>query len=113
MNYILTYGGLSDYHKHNGLPLVSTFEGPDNAEDWILIKEVRPCFFMPDWSSLGAGPASELAGGVADGLFSWAPWPWGDRKMDTYGDASYKNALNKTGGKPYMMAVSPWFYTNL
>jgi len=30
--------------------------------------------------------------------------------MTTYVDASYLQALN---GKPYMMPVSPWFYTNL
>lgn len=30
--------------------------------------------------------------------------------MDTYTDASYLVDLK---GKPYMMAVSPWFYTNL
>jgi hypothetical protein len=52
----------------------------------------------------------ELAGGVADGLFSWAAWPWGGQDMDTYVDASYQDYL---GGKPYMMPVSPWFYTNL
>jgi len=52
----------------------------------------------------------ELAGGVVDGLFSWAAWSWGNRDMDTYVDASYLQYLN---GKPYMMPVSPWFYTNL
>ncbi|KAF4432822.1 Glucan endo-1,3-alpha-glucosidase agn1 [Colletotrichum fructicola] len=68
------------------------------------------CFFIPDWSSLGAKPAMAKANGVADGLFSWAAWPWGDQNMDTYVDASYSQYL---GGKPYMMAASPWFYTNL
>lgn len=28
---------------------------------------------MPDWSSVGAGPARQLAGVVADGLFSKDP----------------------------------------
>lgn len=32
--------------------------------------------------------------------------------MDTYTDASYITDLN-TAGKPFMMAASPWFYTNL
>ncbi|KAG7150578.1 Mutanase like protein [Verticillium longisporum] len=67
-------------------------------------------FDYADWSSLGAKAAMEAADGVADGLFSWAAWPWGDRDMDTYVDASYAQYLN---GKPYMMPVSPWFYTNL
>lgn len=53
-------------------------------------------------------------GGIVDGLFSWATWPWGPRDMDTYTDASYLQFLNQTGNAlPYMMPVSPWFYTNL
>ncbi len=98
------------YFLHQGRPFVSTFEGPDQAEDWRSIKEVTGCFFVPDWSSRGAKDAMSLAGGVADGLFSWAAWPWGPQNMDTYVDASYLQYLN---GKPYMMPVSPWFYTNL
>ncbi|KAJ5884631.1 mutanase [Penicillium taxi] len=65
---------------------------------------------MPDWSSVGAKPALALANGVADGLFSWAAWPWGNLTMDTYTDASYLQYLDD---KPYMFALSPWFYTNL
>lgn len=48
--------------------------------------------------------------GVADGLLSWAAWPWGPQEMTTYVDASYRDYLS---GLPYMMPVSPWFYTNL
>lgn len=61
-------------------------------------------------SSLGAQAAMAKAGGIAAGLFSWAAWPWAFRDIDTYTDASYKQFL---GGKPYMMPVSPWFYTNM
>ena len=32
--------------------------------------------------------------------------------MTTFVDASYMQTLN-TSEKPYMMPVSPWFYTNL
>lgn len=84
-----------------------------NANDWISIKSETGCFFLPDWSSVGAKPALELAGGVADGLFSWAAWPWGIQRMNTYIDASYLQYLRVAGGKPYMMPVSPWFYTNM
>ncbi|KAF4860448.1 Glucan endo-1,3-alpha-glucosidase agn1 [Colletotrichum siamense] len=110
ISWINKYAPSSAYFKHQGKPFVSTFEGPDQAEDWVDIKATTGCFFVPDWSSLGAGPAVEKAGGVVDGLFSWAGWPWGDQDMDTYVDASYRRALN---GKAYMMPVSPWFYTNL
>jgi hypothetical protein len=65
---------------------------------------------LSDWSSLGAGPAVAARNGVANGLFSWAAWPTGTPNSTTYVDASYKLAL---GGKPYMMPVSPWFFTNM
>jgi hypothetical protein len=107
------YKGSSAYYKYQGKPLVSTFEGPDSSADWIDIKKSTGCFFMPDWSSRGARFALELSGGVADGLFSWAAWPWGDRDMDTYVDASYLDFLGQAGDKPYMMPVSPTFYTNM
>lgn len=92
------------YYLHQGQYLVSTFEGPDQAEDWIGIKQKHD-IFIPDWSSIGAKPALQLGGGVADGLFSWAAWPWGPHNMDTYTDASYFQYLNDSGTKPYRMAV--------
>ncbi|KAI9154906.1 Glucan endo-1,3-alpha-glucosidase agn1 [Paramyrothecium foliicola] len=104
------YGTHGSHYQYQGRPFVSTFEGPEQAKDWIDIKSRTSCFFVPDWSSLGAKAAMEQADGVADGLFSWAACPWGNRDMDTYVDASYAQYLN---GKPYMMPVSPWFYTNL
>lgn len=68
---------------------------------------------MPDWSSVGAMEALKRTNGVADGLFSWAAWPWGNTDGNTYVDASYKDYLKRAGGKAYMMPVSPWFYTNM
>jgi hypothetical protein len=63
---INSHKGSSAYYHYKGQPLVSTFEGPGNAKDWVSIKEVTSCFFIPDWSSLGAKAALEP--GVADGL---------------------------------------------
>lgn len=108
--FLKGYGVSPAHYKHNGKPLASTFEGPDNADDWIRIKQNTNAFFVPDWSSLGAKAALEKSPGVPNGLFSWASWPWGDMDMTTYTDASYLQYLN---GLPYMMPVSPWFYTNL
>lgn len=102
------YAGRDSYYHYSGQPFVSTFEGPENSDDWLAIKQATGCFFVPDWSSLGAKPAVEL--GTADGLFNWAAWPWGPQEMNTYVDASYIEYLN---GLPYMMPASPWFYTNL
>ncbi|KAJ5771869.1 Glycoside hydrolase family 71 [Penicillium odoratum] len=98
------------YYLHGKSPLVSTFEGPDNADDWVDLKSQMSLFFVPDWSSVGAKPASALGDGVADGLFSWAAWPNGPNDMDTYVDASYMQYLEE---KPYMMPISPWFFTNM
>ncbi|KAJ5632142.1 hypothetical protein N7490_008481 [Penicillium lividum] len=108
MDYLTTYGSNAAYFHHNGQPLVSTFEGPNSADDWVTIKAATNCFLVPDWSSLGAKAA--MAKGVGDGLMSWAAWPWGDQEMNTYVDASYRDYLD---GLPYLMTVSPWFYTNL
>lgn len=106
------YSSSSAYFQYFGKPFVSTFEGPASSKDWSTIKASTGCFFMPDWSSLGAKAALELD--EADGLFSWAAWPWGPDDMDTHVDASYLQFLNETGTPlPYMMAVSPWFFTNL
>ncbi|KAI3118779.1 CAZyme family GH71 [Penicillium roqueforti] len=107
------YTASTAYYLYKGQYIVSTFEGPAHAEDWIDLKQQYNVFFVPDWSSIGAKPASQLGGGVADALFSWAGWPWGPQDMDTYTDASYYQYLNESGSKPYMMAVSPWFFTNL
>ncbi|KAJ5733729.1 mutanase, partial [Penicillium malachiteum] len=107
------YTPLPAYYLHKGQYLVSTFEGSGHADDWIDLKERNNVFFIPDWSSLGAKLALKLGNGVPDGLFSWAAWPWGPQDMDTYTDALYYQFLNDSGGKPYIMAVSPWFFTNL
>ncbi|KAK3497175.1 glycoside hydrolase [Neurospora hispaniola] len=91
-------------------PLVSTFEGPDYAEDWHDIKDKTNCLFVPDWSSLGAANAATKAGGIVDGLFSYAAWPKGPSAMTTEMDEQYRTALK---GRPYIMPVAGWFYTNL
>lgn len=96
------------YFKFNGKPLVSTFEGPNQASDWNKIKPATGCFFIPSFSSYGAKKAMET--GVVDGLFNWAAWPVGPNDNHNTVDESYKAFL---GGKPYMMPVSPWFYGNM
>lgn len=54
--------------------------------------------------------AMEQTNSITNRLFSWAAWPNGPADMDTYTDTSYINYLE---GKPYMMPVSPWFFTNI
>ncbi|KAK3366756.1 glycoside hydrolase family 71 protein [Lasiosphaeria ovina] len=108
---IQKFAGDPAYFKVDGKPFVSTFEGPANAPDWPDIKKSTNCFFVPDWSSLDAKAAVAAAGGVVDGLFSFNAWPNGDTNITTQPDKNFQGAL--TGGKKYMMPVSPWFFTNL
>lgn len=107
------YGNNPAYYQHNGKPFVSTFEGSSNATDWTTIKKYTDCFFVPGWSALGAKEALAVAPGIPDGLFSWAAWPEGPDPINTYIDSTYMQWLKDTGHLPYMMPVSPWFYTNL
>ncbi|THY82274.1 glycoside hydrolase [Aureobasidium pullulans] len=107
VEYIDRYKTSSAQFKYNGKPFVSTFEGPDRAADWENIKNQTGCFFIPDYSSLGAFGAASLPS--VDGLLSWNAWPQYQDDVPK-ADQEYISAL---GGRPYMMPVSPWFFTNI
>ncbi|KFA80048.1 hypothetical protein S40288_01860 [Stachybotrys chartarum IBT 40288] len=95
----------------DGLPLVSTFEGPAWADNWQGVRDATGgIYLVPDWSSLGPhGVQARLD--VIDGHFAWQAWPWpGETQKTTEEDLLYMGVL---GDKSYMMGVSPWFYTNL
>ncbi|MCJ1313030.1 hypothetical protein MMC25_006706 [Agyrium rufum] len=106
---ISKYSSRSSQFKVDGKPMVSTFEGTDNAGDWAGIKSSTNAFFMPDWTSLGPQGFTQHLDTV-DGAFSWDAWPNGASAMTTEDDVQWLNALQS---KPFMMSVSPWFYTNL
>lgn len=92
-----------------GKPLVSTFEGANNASDWPSIKSATGCAVIPGWTSVGpSGIAGHLNN--IDGAFSWDAWPVGAEDKSTDNDRAWMKSL---AGKPYMMPVAPWFYTNL
>ncbi|KAF4227426.1 hypothetical protein CNMCM6805_003038 [Aspergillus fumigatiaffinis] len=110
---LLRYKVNEAYYRNKGRLLASTFEGLENAEEWRNIKADTDCFFIPDWSSLGAKAALEKGYGTVDGLFSWAAWPSGPQDMNMQVDVSYLKHLNESESLVYMMLVSPWFYTNL
>ncbi|KAI3010058.1 CAZyme family GH71 [Aspergillus niger] len=99
------------YRVDNKHPLVSTFEGYEALSDWSTIKEKLPdIYFMPEWS---VRTPQELASeDVVDGLLSWSAWPYGTTPMNTSTDEQYISAL-KAKDKPYIMPVSPWFYTDM
>lgn len=98
----------AQYH-YRGKPLVSTFEGAGSSRDWPAIKNATGCMFIPSWTSL-APSGVQSAYNVIDGAFSWDAWPVGAEEKNVSDDEAWIDALS---GKPYMMAVSPWFYTNL
>ncbi|KAE8155266.1 glycoside hydrolase [Aspergillus avenaceus] len=109
MKYLKEYTKKPAYYKtSDNKPLVSTFEGAQAAGDWQKIKDKIDCAFIPEWSNLR--PARSIAYEQVDGLMSWTAWPNGTEDMDTSVDKEYMDALD---GKPYIMPVSPWFYTNL
>jgi hypothetical protein len=110
IDLINEYGTNYAYFRYNNQSFVSTFEGPANASDWVSIKSATDCFFIPDWSSIG--PVNAEATGVVDGLFSWDAWPVGAMDITTTSDEAYIATLSPKG-QPYMMPISPWFYTNL
>ncbi|KAI1388140.1 glycoside hydrolase family 71 protein [Hypoxylon trugodes] len=101
----------SSQYKVDGKPFVSTFEGPNFADNWASVRSATGgIFLVPDWSSLGAqGVGAKLS--QIDGAFNWGAWPNANEYTITTGnDQAYKSSLQ---GKPYMMGVSPYFYTNL
>ncbi|KAI1429658.1 glycoside hydrolase family 71 protein [Xylaria sp. FL1777] len=111
INYINTYKGYSSQLTVNSLPVVSTFEGPSQADIWPGVRSATGgIFLIPDWASLGAqGVGDKLS--LIDGAFNWGAWPEPNQlTMSTGNDVAYKSVLQ---GKPYMMGVSPYFYTNL
>ncbi|KAL4889334.1 glycoside hydrolase [Aspergillus ambiguus] len=108
INLLGQYKDHPAYYRQGGKPFVSTFEGAQNATDWHKIKNEIDCFFVPDWTSVGPRQAANHS--VVDGLFSWNAWPEGPRSINTTADKEYINSLD---GRPYMMPVSPWFYTNM
>jgi len=86
--------------------LVSTFKGANNTGDWPSIKAAISCFFIPSWTSMGPSFANHLSD--VDGACRWGVWPGGASDKNT---SSNEMWINMLGGKPYMMGVSPWFYT--
>ena len=107
--YITKYRDSPAQFMYNGKPLVSTFEGPGNAGDWPAIKAAAgDFFFVPDWTSAKGTGSSAFTN--ADGALSWDVWPNGPNAIDSSVDEEWRSIL---GDKPYMMGVSPWFYTNL
>ena len=108
INIINTYKSLPAQYLYDNGPLVSTFEGTANAGDWPGIKSATGAFVVPSWTSAGPGGIAQYLGDL-DGMLAWDAWPIGNTPKNTTNDLAWQAAL---GSKPYMMAVSPWFYAD-
>jgi len=101
------YKTLPAQAMYNSKAIVSTFEGPGQAQDWAGIKLSTGCFFIPDWTSAKGSPGTFAN---ADGGLSWDVWPTTANDMTDGVDKAWRTVL---GSKAYMMGVAPWFFTNL
>ncbi|KAF8226555.1 glycoside hydrolase [Tricholoma matsutake] len=105
--YINKYGSQPAQLMWNNKTFVSSFLG--DGFDWRSVEsQSKPLFVCPNWQ-----PGS-LNSPSADCGFSWDAWPSVnnqpiDSNKTTAVDQNYISALN---GKPYMMPVSPWFFTH-
>ncbi|BEI82626.1 hypothetical protein CcaverHIS002_0304940 [Cutaneotrichosporon cavernicola] len=104
---------------YRGKVLVSTFAGSDctfgtgtNA-GWQtmfvdpLVRAGVKIFFIP---SVFMNPADFSKLTWMDGELNWnSAWPVGNKEIDTATDVAYRAGL---GGKTYMTAVSPFFFTH-
>ncbi|KAI0969639.1 glycoside hydrolase family 71 protein [Xylaria arbuscula] len=111
ISYINTYKTYSSQLTVNGLPFVSTFEGPSQSDIWSGVRSsTGGIFLVPDWASLGAQGVGNLLS-LIDGAFNWGAWPDANQlTMSTGNDVAYQSVLQD---KPYMMGVSPYFYTSM
>lgn len=109
IHYINTFAHRSPQYFYEGRPLVSTFIGVSSAGDWVDIKRATNCFFVPSWPDCGPAAIANYLD-IVDGAFSWDAWPVGAEQKNTANDEHWMQSL---AGRPYMMPVSPWFYTNL
>ncbi|KAJ7142373.1 glycoside hydrolase family 71 protein [Mycena epipterygia] len=115
-SYITKYSSHPNVLQFDGKMLISTFSGEkcqfgqstvDAGWTSAIKTGMPPVHFIPaffvDPSTIGSYPS-------ADGLFNWnGGWPQSkvDTSFDT--DTTYVSAL---GGKTYLGAVSPWFFTH-
>ncbi|KAH8928031.1 glycoside hydrolase family 71 protein [Atractiella rhizophila] len=110
-SYLQTYATRAGQYKYNNKAFVSTFVGGGFDRRAVESSSGVPIFACPNYQP-GALRHSTTA--ATDCGFSWDAWPSQDNQpinsnKTTTTDINYINSL---GGKPYMMPVSPWFYTH-
>ncbi|KAG9246835.1 glycosyl hydrolase family 71-domain-containing protein [Calycina marina] len=97
VTYLNQYKTSSTYFLVDGAPFASMFEGTGNVGDWAPGRAIRGAvggvFFMPDWTSLGAGGiAADLAN--IEGFFSWDMWSNGAENKTDLSDVAWIAAID-------------------
>ena len=119
VNIVKTHATDASQAMHNGKVLVSTFAGSDctfgtgSSNGWqtafvdALTSDGVNIFFVP---SLFSDLSTFSSNSWMDGELNWnSGWPMSDADLTTASDSSYMSAL---GGKEYMPAISPFFFTH-
>ncbi|KAJ3737771.1 glycoside hydrolase family 71 protein [Lentinula guzmanii] len=124
VNLVKQYASSSNYYKWEGKPLVSTFGGDSDSNDfWTTFKidlanagisiSLAPAFVdyrEPDEATQMFSNFTAI-----DGFFNWWSWPADENaNLTTDTDLAYKKALSSAGRSgPYIMSVSPWQFKEL
>lgn len=120
--FVFTHATHSAQMKYSGLPLVSTFSGErctfgqgDSNSGWIATLKTpsyvrnylyTSVYFMP---AFFVDPKDFPWFTCMDGIFNWnSGWPAGNTDISYNSDQDWISML---GGRSYMPAVSPWFFT--
>ncbi|KAJ3899887.1 glycoside hydrolase family 71 protein [Lentinula edodes] len=124
VSLVQTYASSSSYYKWNGNPLVSTFDGDAQDNDfWAGFKtdlgnagitiSLAPAFI--DYRDPSEATTVFSTYPSIDGFFNWWSWP-ADVASDltTATDLAYQAGISTAGRSgPYIMAVSPWQFKEL
>ncbi|KAJ3985552.1 glycoside hydrolase family 71 protein [Lentinula detonsa] len=124
VSLVQTYATSPSYYKWNGNPLVSTFDGDAQDDDfWAGFKSdlanegvtisLAPAFI--DYRDPSEATTMFSTYTSIDGFFNWWSWP-ADVAADltTATDLAYQAGISAAGRSgPYIMAVSPWQFKEL
>ncbi|KAJ3873827.1 glycoside hydrolase family 71 protein [Lentinula edodes] len=124
VSLVKSYATSSSYYQWEGKPLVSTFGGDSDANDfWNTFKttlanegisiSLAPAFIDYRDPDEAAQMFSNFV--AIDGFFNWWSWPADENaNLTTDTDLAYKKALSAAGRTgPYIMSVSPWQFKEL
>ncbi|KAE9402282.1 glycoside hydrolase family 71 protein [Gymnopus androsaceus JB14] len=124
VSLVQTYASSSAYYQWNGLPLVSTYDGDNQDNDfWQDFKDaledagitisLAPAFVDFRDPSEATGMFETYTS--IDGFFNWWSWPEDvAADLTTATDLAYQAGISAAGRTgPYIMAVSPWQFKEL